>query len=268
MISSDTTCNVIYDFDVVGPDTKKRGIHSHSYNELYFLENSELTYFVGNQIIPVSAGEFIFVPRETVHYTNYESSESVRRHVIFFSDSFVREELLPHLEELKTNNHIVISPERIHHILNILKKIQTEQKHTYADTQLMLNILVEELIITIIRYKKKEQKASMTPLQQSIQDIALYISNNITADLSLSALSKLFNISPSHLSKQFKINTGVGLNEYINIARVSVGETYLLNTNLSITEIAFKCGFNDSNYFTRVFKKVKGITPKAFSMQK
>jgi two-component system response regulator YesN len=62
--------------------------------------------------------------------------------------------------------------------------------------------------------------------------------------------------------------TGMGLSEYINIARVTAAEKLLLSADLPITEVATKCGFNDSNYFARVFKKLKGVTPKKYSMQK
>ena len=73
-------------------------------------------------------------------------------------------------------------------------------------------------------------------------------------------------MSPSHFSKQFKSITGVGLSEYINVSRISKAEKLLRKTNKPITEIATECGFNDSNYFAAVFKKIKGTTPKKYSM--
>ena len=69
------------------------------------------------------------------------------------------------------------------------------------------------------------------------------------------------------LSKQFKSVMGIGFNEYINIVRVTASEKLLLSTNAPITQIAMDCGFNDSNYYAAVFKKIKGITPKKFSLQ-
>ena len=57
-----------------------------------------------------------------------------------------------------------------------------------------------------------------------------------------------------------------GYKKFINISRITASEKYLLNTEKSITEIAALCGFNDSNYFASVFKKIKGITPKKYSL--
>lgn len=80
----------------------------------------------------------------------------------------------------------------------------------------------------------------------------------------MEALAKRFSVSKSHLSRQFKNSTGFGLNEYITIVRIKNAERLILTTDLAITDIATKCGFNDSNYFSSVFKKLKGIPPLKF----
>ena len=92
-----------------------------------------------------------------------------------------------------------------------------------------------------------------------------YISENYSGDLNLKTVASKFAMSESYFSKQFKNVTGVGFNEYVNISRVSAAEKMLVKSNRAITEIAADCGFNDSNYFAAVFKKIKGITPKKYS---
>ena len=99
-----------------------------------------------------------------------------------------------------------------------------------------------------------------------IQSAARFISENFTKPLNLNDIAKLHAMSPAHFSRQFKKITGVGLSEYINITRVTAAEKLLLNTDMQITRIAEECGFNDSNYFAAVFKKIKGITPKKYSV--
>ena len=97
------------------------------------------------------------------------------------------------------------------------------------------------------------------------ESISKYIRENFSDDLSLYRLSKEFSMTPTYLSRFFKRSTGINLSEYINIVRITEAEKLLKNPAISITDVAFACGFNDSNYFSSVFKKAKGITPKKFS---
>ena len=54
-----------YNFDTVEEKSYKMGIHSHERHEMYYLESGEVTYFLGNQIIPLTTGEIVFVPKGT-----------------------------------------------------------------------------------------------------------------------------------------------------------------------------------------------------------
>ena len=99
-----------------------------------------------------------------------------------------------------------------------------------------------------------------------VEDCGGFISRNFSADLSLDMLAKKYSLSKSYFSKLFKKVTGVGISEYINITRVSAAEKMLLSGEKNITEIALKCGFNDSNYFATVFKKIKAVAPKIYSL--
>ena len=100
-----------------------------------------------------------------------------------------------------------------------------------------------------------------------VQQVATFVSEHCCESISLASLSQRFGVSQSYLSRSFKKLTGVGLNEYINISRITAAEKLLQSGNLSITEVAFSCGFNDSNYFAAVFKRVRGVTPKKYALQ-
>jgi len=84
----------------------------------------------------------------------------------------------------------------------------------------------------------------------------------------LHILSKIFAMSESHLSRKFKYITGIGINEFITHVRMTNAEKLLRDKTLSITEVAQQCGYNDSNYFSTVFKKFKGISPLKFKQNK
>ncbi|OYP47874.1 hypothetical protein CG709_03195 [Lachnotalea glycerini] len=69
------------------------------------------------------------------------------------------------------------------------------------------------------------------------------------------------NMSATYFSRKFKNVTGFGFKEYLCKIRLTEASKLLLETNQSITEVAFSCGFSDSNYFGDVFRKLKGVSP-------
>ena len=101
-----------------------------------------------------------------------------------------------------------------------------------------------------------------------MQQIETYIYENYDKKLSLEDMSDKFHISRSYLSKKFKAVTGFGFKEYIVNVRIKNACRLLLETNKSITDIAFECGFNDSNYFGDAFRHVKGVSPNKYRKNK
>lgn len=97
-----------------------------------------------------------------------------------------------------------------------------------------------------------------------IQKVINQIDLNLTSDLSLKALSEMFNISAGYLSTLFKKETGVTLTDYVNKKRVEHAILLLNTTQLQIQTIASYCGVLDINYFTRIFKKFTEVTPKKY----
>ena len=97
-----------------------------------------------------------------------------------------------------------------------------------------------------------------------MQEAAQYIRTNCSEQLTLNELAKKYSFSKEYFSTIFKETTGFGFNEYLNQMRVSKAIELLNSTSLSITEISAECGFNDSNYFATVFKKIVGTSPNLF----
>ena len=74
--------------------------------------------------------------------------------------------------------------------------------------------------------------------------------------------------SPNYLSRKFRKSVGTGIHEYLVFIRLQCAALELMATDDSITEIAFRCGFSDSNYFKDAFKKKYGVTPRAYRKRK
>nr|WP_283246413.1 helix-turn-helix transcriptional regulator [Paenibacillus sp. Marseille-Q4541] len=81
-------------------------------------------------------------------------------------------------------------------------------------------------------------------------------------------IAQAISLSMYELSRLFKQETGQSIIDYINFQRIKAAVQLLENHNLSITDIAQMVGYNDVNYFIKVFKKMNGITPKQFRKNK
>ncbi|MFX4261109.1 response regulator [Pelotomaculum propionicicum] len=104
--------------------------------------------------------------------------------------------------------------------------------------------------------KRKEQHNNSI-----ICNIQRYINDFYYLDLNLEAVAGKFFLSPSYLSRIFKIETGMNFVDYVTQVRMRAAEQLLNKPDESIAGIAKKAGYHDIKYFTRVFKKHKGITP-------
>ncbi len=108
--------------------------------------------------------------------------------------------------------------------------------------------------------KRYSLKGCSLPVQKAVT----YITTDLSADLSLKALAGQLNMTPSYLSSLFKKEMGVTLTDYVNQQRMAHAQHLLLDTSLPIKSIAQQCGIADLNYFMRLFKRMAGVTPKAF----
>ena len=97
-----------------------------------------------------------------------------------------------------------------------------------------------------------------------IRKALTYINTDLCADLRLNVLAEQLNVNASYLSTLFKKEVGMTLTDYVNKSRVEHSQKLLLCTDLPIKSIAQQCGIPDIYYFTRLFKRITGTTPKVY----
>ena len=97
-----------------------------------------------------------------------------------------------------------------------------------------------------------------------IRDIVSYIEKNYATQITLDNISQSIHICKSECSRFFKKYMNITLFEFIAQYRIEKSINYLINTDYSIIEIANLVGYNDSNYYAKVFHKIKGCSPKQY----
>lgn len=96
---------------------------------------------------------------------------------------------------------------------------------------------------------------------ENMQKAVAFINENLCGDLSIRSISKNINVSKSVLYKRFHACFNCTVSEYINTRRVEKSIELLTRTDLSIEEISQKVGFASASYFSKIFKKEKGVSP-------
>ena len=107
-------------------------------------------------------------------------------------------------------------------------------------------------------------KADDTKKASLVEAVESFVEKNLESSIQLKDIAAAVFVSPSHLSKMFKQYTGKSLVDYIQEVRLLAAEKLLRDTDLTITEIAGKVGFNDAAYFATCFKNHMEITPLQF----
>lgn len=227
---------------------------------------------INHSICKMNAGSLVIIPPGEIHKSSYGSNEKVKqeRAVIRFSVEDIDwicgmlggDRVLKGLDA----GIMRIPEKRQDYVESLISRIIYETQMPDDMSVGVVKTLFQELVIFLLRCREYGENAAheLDAENSIIQDVATYIYNNYNKPVYLSEVADMFHISKSYLSKKFKATTGFGFKEYLLNIRIKEACRLLLETDMSIMDIAFACGFNDSNYFGDAFRKIKGISPNKY----
>lgn len=117
-------------------------------------------------------------------------------------------------------------------------------------------------------YSEEMRKSRNKDNYQAVRAAAEYIKGHFKEKISVTDVGRSVHLSGSYLSHIFSETFGRTLTEYLTDVRVEYAKKLLAKPELSISEVAYESGFEDVSYFSRVFKKAEGITPRDFKKKK
>lgn len=229
--------------------------HFHSGFEVYYMKEGKCHYFINDTSFDIISGDVILIPEGTLHGTSYGSKPCTRL-LINFQSSFISPEILA---ELKTVGYLYRNASSIATINDIFSRIETEYNLDDGISRAALKSYTEALFVLMIRNQgNKIRQERNTVVEAAIK----YIQANYMSTIRLAEVAKMLSVSEEHLSRTFKKEITFGFSEYVTLIRLQKAEHMLKNEpSRAITEVAYACGFNDSNYFSYKFKKAYGVTP-------
>lgn len=147
----------------------------------------------------------------------------------------------------------------IDHILEALNALANEPKQSPVDEHLLLALMsYAQLMLADPAHAAKKRSEDL------YQGICIYIQENFHRSISRASIAARFSISPNHLSRMFRQQGHMTLADYITWVRIDRAKFMLRKYSFRLNEVATRCGFQDVNYFFRVFKSKTGRTPTEY----
>lgn len=251
--------------------------HDHDCDELCIVTEGKSLLINDHIQHPISAGDVFVCHRGDTH--SYEESENFISYVILFDFSGLNIDLkdivfLQGFQSLFTLEPILRSQQRFQNQLHLesgqlnkcvllIQQIMDEFEHKTEGCRFTITALFEQLVGYLARCYS-QANASVDNHIFQIANVISLMEKRYQEHLSIHDLVEAGCISERTLRRHFKKIFGVSPIDYLTSLRISKAETLLRQSNLNITEIALRCGFSDSNYFSRAFRKIHLMSPREY----
>jgi len=203
---------------------------------------------------------YFIIPKNTRHAYGADNNNPWSIYWMHFDGTCVHELFQRHI----INGSIIDTVPYDNKVIKLFDQIFEIFNGGYVEFEMeFANILSHSFISSFI-YHDINKNTNTTNIEDLVNSIKAFFNNNLDKSFKTEDLAKEFNYSPTYLFSVFKKSTGYSLHHFFNLKKTQKACEYMNYTNKSIKEIGFLLGFQDQFYFSRVFKKYMGISPKEY----
>jgi len=256
-------------------------LHAHGFDELVIILHGTAVHTVDDRQFPVKSGD-VFVISGTHEHQYQDMHRLALANILFDSRSLQMSQwdvralsgfhalfaLEPVLRtQQKFNSRLQLSERQLNHANEIIRDLIRETETRNPGYRVMAKGLFMQLTVFLSRcYSNKPSGESLDLLR--LGDAIAHIETCFAEKISLDDLARKAHLSKRQFQRIFTECIGRSPIDHLLHVRVQRAAGLLRQTDRSITDIAFDCGFNDSNYFTRQFRNVMDHTPKQYRLGK
>jgi AraC-like DNA-binding protein len=243
--------------------------HFHNAHELIYASSGRAKIQIGEKIYNVEPHTLIFISNLEEHSVQIIEEPYLRYYIELTSAQLDRL-----IEDPKLKSVFISRSSDFCHCFNIqeispkIDKLFQElveefnNPDSYSDNY--VSAIFNQIMISCYRLKKGQFPLMKKNFGNAIFEARKFIDQNFDQEIFVTDLAEKLYISPSYLSHAFKEWIGYSPKQYIMLSRISYAKELLIGSNLTISEIAFRCGFGDCNNFIRSFKDQCGATPNQY----
>ncbi|MCD8009716.1 MAG: helix-turn-helix domain-containing protein [Lachnospiraceae bacterium] len=233
--------------------------------EMVYIASGKGMYMINHQYFHVEKGDFLIIERGFVHAGTSSSHDPMRALVAVVSDLHWKSDEYPENVIAPVSYPVIRAEEHIHFISGSLAELYYLAKEANHNKDLCQLILASLLVFlrSNYMYVKPFWEIRHNPVAD---DILSYIYIHYAENITLEHLSQQFYMSAGHINHLLQKEFHVSPINYLIDVRLSKAKNYLLNTNMSIPDIAYTTGYNNPAHFTKLFLKRTGYSPNDYRL--
>lgn len=250
------------------PNESTLTIHIHDFYEIYYSLAGGKEFFISNNYYSIHPHDIFFIrPNENHHVTQLENTQHKRINIAIhpkFIQRYSTSETSLNSCFYQENNRVMNLPAEYQKRFEYLIKKIMNAKGFGAD--LLEDMYMCEILI-MLQQCATNSDTMISPGNETgdatTQAVLQYINNHLCEALSLERLSRELYVSQSYLCRQFKRHTGITINKYISVRRISLA-TELMNRGIRPNNVYTQVGFNNYNNFFKTFTNIVGTSPNNY----
>lgn len=247
-------------------------LHWHDHMEWIIVKEGSVMVQVDDVFVQLEKGEIAFVNSKQLHAAQVLNDETeliaiVFNHAIVRNnglDNTVNLYLSPDMyDQLRLPNFLKRGGAYTAKIGEAISRLIHEFETKERGYELLIKSELFKIFGLLFRNYCRFEELSVTSIekQYNLTKLFDYLRENYDKSITIQQAATMVNLSPNHFCKIFKKVTGKTLIEYLNILRINEAERLLMESDMTISDIAEKVGYASITYFGRVFKKFKNVSP-------
>jgi AraC-like DNA-binding protein len=229
------------------------GLGKIQFTDLTYVVEGEATYIINGDTYKVKKGDLICIPKNSLR----QAETNPENPIMAYASNFYLYNLKG--EEVSLPFPIVSNIGVINDLMPLYRELNLEWSRNTPGCGMMVRSIFLKILhryLSILYYKDP-----INDINNHVKTAISFICENYKTVIEVENLANHVGLNPSYLGTLFKKSTGYSIKEYVNRLRIDTAENMLSSGEYSVKETATSCGFEDSYYFSKVFKKIKGYPP-------
>ena len=267
-----------------GPANNMRFFHWHDFMEISYVTSGTGRYEIEQKAFPVQAGDIVIINNIERHRVTYDPADPLYETVMHFAPDLLCARDAGGLDArylrlfLHDGASFSNKPELHGRTRAEVRRLVSEIRGEYRDRRPWHELMIKARLLTLVTCLLRECRVleagdpGMLAVRKKniarLERILAYVRKSFREEIHLDDIAKRFCMNPSYFSDYFRRNLGITFRAFLAQARVQEALRLLEEDRMTITEIAFACGFNTTAGFYAAFKKATGRAPGRLSESK